>query len=97
MHGWGVGGVHGEGGHVWQQGGMRCGGHVARGVCVAGGYAWPGGACMAKGGMHGKGGMCMAKGDLHGEGRHAWQRGGMHGKGGACMANGGMRDKGGHA
>ena len=52
------GGVHGEGGHVWQRGGMRGEGEV----------------CMAKGGVHGERGgtcvvnrgACVAKGGVHG-------------------------------
>ena len=54
-------GVHGEGGHAWQKGGMHCEGgvhgkggvHGEGGCVVKRGYVWLGGACMAGGAMGG--------------------------------------------
>ena len=58
---------------------MHGGGHAWWGVCVVG-------TCMV-------GGACMARGSMHGHGEHAWwgvcmaSGGGMHGRG-ACVAGG---------
>ena len=56
------GGMHGEGGHVWQRGGM-CGKGGMRGK---GGHAFQRGVCVVKGVCVAKGGVCVAKGG------HAW-------------------------
>ena len=47
----GGGGMHGEGGHAWQRGGVCCKG---------------GGVCMVKGGMRGKGGHVWQRGGMRG-------------------------------
>ena len=48
-----------------------------------------GGACMAKGGMHGEGVACVTEGRVWQRG-HAWQGRVVHGKGGgdACRRDG---------
>ena len=63
------GGMHGEGGHVWQRGAV----HGEGGMCGKG----RGGACMAKGGMCGEGGACVVctashcTGAMHPTGMHS--------------------------
>ena len=95
-------------------------GNIFRSVCqefrpqgrgIAGGCAWPGGSCMARGGVHGGGHACLGK--MHGcgghacPGEHAWPGGscmagvicvrrGACMSGGACVAMGGVHG-GGHA
>ena len=59
-----LGGICGEGGHVWQRGGVH-------GEGEGRGHAWQRGVCMAKGGC-----VCGKGGGMHGEEEgHAWQRG----------------------
>ena len=48
---------------------------------------------VVKWGMHGEGGACMAKGDMHGRGECTWHEGSCM-VGVACVA-GGMRSRGG--